>query len=90
MVYDLRWEDFNYATMILLKGVDERFNIVTWSKGTFDKWSKVYRSFCGCYFQTYTSFEMSCGDFVDWWEERRDILINMMDQCLRQVPFIEV
>ena len=83
----MRWEDFNFATLMLLKDVDQRFNMSSWSKEIFDKWSRVYRSYCGCYFETYASFEMCAGDLLDWWEERKDILINMVEQCLRQVRY---
>ena len=70
---------------MLLKEVDEKYNMSTWSKEVYDTWSKVYRTFCSIYFETYSSFEMSSGDLLDWWEERRDVLVNMVDQCLQRV-----
>lgn len=83
----MRWEDFNRATLMFLKEVDEKYDMSTWSKIVFDKWSRVYRTFCGHFFETFGTFEMSSGDLLDWWEERSEMLVNMADQCLRQVRY---
>ena len=56
--------------------------MINWSAGNLKKWTATYRAYCQNFFDTYVSNEMTVGDLLDWWEDKSEIIIQMIDNVL--------
>ena len=66
-----KFEHFNYGTLELFKTLKEpRFDMSNWNAQTLKRWNTTYRAYCQFFFDTYKTHEMTCGDLIDWWDNR--------------------
>ena len=81
-----KFESFSLATLQLFKTMGKpMYDLRNWSSGTLKRWNDTFRDYCQKYFETYAGNEMMMGDLLDWWETRRDDLVQVMEEVLNPV-----